>query len=119
MADNPTFVYAAPYDRANDADVDYKPTRHGAWTGIGVGAMVGTLFPSSTIAGAVLGGTAGGVIGQLRKGMSRGELKDDFPSPAAPGSRLGSHHPIGRAGRSGQRRVRHPVARRAPEGGRS
>ena len=38
MADNPTFAYAAPYDRANDANVDYKPTRHGAWTGIGVGA---------------------------------------------------------------------------------
>lgn len=30
MADNPTFAYAAPYDRANDANVDYMPTRHGA-----------------------------------------------------------------------------------------
>ncbi len=53
-----------------------KPTQHGAWTGIGVGALVGILFPPSIIAGAVVGGTAGGVIGHLRKGMSRGELKD-------------------------------------------
>ncbi len=53
-----------------------KPTQHGAWAGIGVGALVGILFPPSIIVGAVVGGTAGGVIGHLRKGMSRGELKE-------------------------------------------
>jgi len=53
-----------------------KPTQHGAWTGIGVGALVGVLFPPSVLAGAVVGGTAGGLIGHLRKGMPRGELKD-------------------------------------------
>ena len=53
-----------------------KPTQHGAWTGIGVGALVGILFPPSILVGAVVGGTAGGLIGHLRKGMSRGELKD-------------------------------------------
>ena len=42
----------------------------------GVGALVGILSPPSIIAGTVVGGTAGGLIGHLRKGMSRGELKD-------------------------------------------
>ncbi len=53
-----------------------KPTQHGAWTGIAVGAVVGVLFPPSIIAGAAVGGVAGGVIGHVRKGMSRGDAKD-------------------------------------------
>jgi uncharacterized membrane protein len=53
-----------------------KPTQHGAWTGIGVGAVVGILFPPSIIGSAIVGGTAGGVIGHLWRGMSRGDLKD-------------------------------------------
>lgn len=53
-----------------------KPTQHGAWTGIGVGALVGILFPPSIIGAAVVGGAAGGVAGHLWGGMSRGDLKD-------------------------------------------
>lgn len=53
-----------------------KPTQHGAWTGIGVGALVGILFPPSIIGSAIVGGTAGGVVGHLWRGMSRGDLKD-------------------------------------------
>ena len=53
-----------------------KPTQHGAWTGIGVGAVVGILFPPSIIGSAIVGGTAGGVLGHLWRGMSRGDLKD-------------------------------------------
>jgi uncharacterized membrane protein len=53
-----------------------KPTQHGAWTGIAVGAVAGILFPPSIIAGAIVGGAAGGVIGHLWRGMSRGDLKD-------------------------------------------
>jgi uncharacterized membrane protein len=53
-----------------------KPTQHGAWTGIGVGAVIGILFPPSIIGTAIVGGAAGGVIGHLWKGMSRGDLKD-------------------------------------------
>jgi uncharacterized membrane protein len=52
-----------------------KPTRHGAWTGIGIGA-VGILFPPSIIGSAIVAGAAGGVVGHLWKGMSRGDLKD-------------------------------------------
>jgi uncharacterized membrane protein len=53
-----------------------KPTQHGAWTGIAVGAIAGVLFPPSIIGGAVVAGGAGGVIGHLWRGMSRGDLKE-------------------------------------------
>jgi uncharacterized membrane protein len=53
-----------------------KPTQHGAWTGIGVGALVGILFPPSIIGSAIVAGTAGGVIGHLRGGMSRKDVKE-------------------------------------------
>ncbi len=109
MADKPVFLYAAIYDRTEDAEADYeavfglhaagaigtfdaavvekqdgkvhvhkteKPTQHGAWTGIAVGAIAGILFPPSILAGAIVGGGAGGVIGHLWRGMSRSDLKD-------------------------------------------
>ena len=53
-----------------------KPTQHGAWTGIGVGAVVGLLFPPSIIGAAAVGGLAGGVIGHLARGMNRGDMKE-------------------------------------------
>ena len=53
-----------------------KPTQHGAWTGAGVGALVGLLFPPALIGSAVVGATAGGLVGHLRGGISRGDLKE-------------------------------------------
>jgi uncharacterized membrane protein len=53
-----------------------KPTQHGAWGGIAVGALVGVLFPPSVLGAAAVGGVAGGVGGHLRKGMSRGDAKE-------------------------------------------
>jgi uncharacterized membrane protein len=53
-----------------------KPTQHGAWTGIAVGAVVGILFPPSVIGSAAVGGLAGGVIGHLAHGMSRGDMHE-------------------------------------------
>jgi uncharacterized membrane protein len=53
-----------------------KPTQHGAWTGAGVGALVGILFPPAIIGSAVVGAGAGGLIGHLRGGVSRDDLKD-------------------------------------------
>jgi uncharacterized membrane protein len=53
-----------------------RPTQHGAWTGIAVGALAGILFPPSIIGTAIAGGVAGGVIGHLWKGMSRSDLKE-------------------------------------------
>jgi uncharacterized membrane protein len=53
-----------------------KPTQHGAWTGIGVGAVLGILFPPSILGSAVVAGTAGGLIGHFWRGMSRGDTKE-------------------------------------------
>ena len=38
--------------------------------------MVGLLFPPALIGSAIVGATAGGLIGHLRGGVSRGDLKD-------------------------------------------
>jgi uncharacterized membrane protein len=53
-----------------------KPTEHGAWTGVAVGALVGILFPPSIIAAGVIGGVTGGMIGHFWRGMSRADVKD-------------------------------------------
>jgi uncharacterized membrane protein len=53
-----------------------KPTQHGAWSGLAIGALLGILFPPGIIVGGAVGAAAGGVIGHLWGGMSRGDLKD-------------------------------------------
>jgi uncharacterized membrane protein len=53
-----------------------KPTQHGAWTGAGVGALVGLVFPPALLGSAIVGAGAGGLVGHLRGGISRGDLKE-------------------------------------------
>jgi uncharacterized membrane protein len=59
-----------------------KPTQHGAWGGVLVGALVGVLFPPAVVGVATVGGAAaiGGVVGGLgghfSEGMSRGDAKE-------------------------------------------
>ncbi|MGO9489819.1 MAG: DUF1269 domain-containing protein [Solirubrobacteraceae bacterium] len=53
-----------------------KPTQHGAWGGIAVGAVLGVIFPPSVLASAAVGGLVGGVGGHLKKGISRGDAKE-------------------------------------------
>jgi uncharacterized membrane protein len=53
-----------------------KPTQHGAWGGIAVGAAIGVIFPPSVLGSAVVGGLVGGVGGHLRKGISRDDAKE-------------------------------------------
>ena len=57
-------------------DKDETSTRHGAWGGAAVGALVGIIFPPSLIVGAAVGATVGGVSGHLWKGMSRSDVKE-------------------------------------------
>lgn len=52
------------------------PTRHGAWTGAAVGAVIGVLFPPSIIGAGVVGAGAGGLVGHLWHGMSRSDMKE-------------------------------------------
>ena len=53
-----------------------KPTQHGAWTGAAVGALVGIIFPPAIIASTVVGAAAGGGIGHVFGGVSRGDAKE-------------------------------------------
>jgi uncharacterized membrane protein len=59
-----------------------KPTQHGAWGGVLVGALVGVLFPPAMVGVATVGGAAaiGGVVGGLgghfSEGISRGDAKE-------------------------------------------
>jgi uncharacterized membrane protein len=84
-----------------------KPTQHGTWGGLAVGALVGVLFPPSVIGAAVVGGAVGGVGGHLRKGMSRGD---------AVAESLDRGHAVGGSNASaGARRA--DEGRRTPAGG--
>ena len=51
---------------------DEMPTRHGAWGGAGVGAVIGILFPPSIIGTAAVGG----VGAHLWRGLSRSDVKE-------------------------------------------
>src|SRR5271165_3185961 len=59
-----------------------KPTQHGAWGGVLVGALVGVLFPPAMVGVVTVGGAAaiGGLIGalggDLSEGMSRSDAKE-------------------------------------------
>ncbi len=41
-----------------------------------MGAVAGILFPVSLIGSAIVGGVAGGLLGHLWRGMSRGDMKE-------------------------------------------
>ncbi len=55
---------------------DEMATRHGAWGGAAVGAVVGILFPPAIIATAAVGAAVGGIGGHLWRGMSRADVKE-------------------------------------------
>lgn len=55
---------------------DEMATRHGAWGGAAVGAVVGILFPPAIIGSAIVGAAVGGVGGHLWRGMSRSDVKE-------------------------------------------
>jgi uncharacterized membrane protein len=53
-----------------------KPTQHGGWAGLAVGAAVGVIFPPSLLVSGLAGAGAGALIGHLEGGMSRSDLKE-------------------------------------------
>jgi len=52
-----------------------KPTQHGGWAGLGIGALIGLFWPSILIGGLV-GAGVGAFLGHLEGGISREDLKD-------------------------------------------
>ena len=53
-----------------------KPTQHGGWAGLAVGAAISVIFPPSILVSGLVGAGAGALIGHLHGGMSRSDLKE-------------------------------------------
>jgi len=53
-----------------------KPTQHGGWAGLAVGAALGLIFPPSVLVSGLVGAGAGALIGHLEGGMSRSDLRE-------------------------------------------
>ncbi len=49
--------------------------RHGYWGGIAVGSVVGILFPPSVLVTATVGEGAGALVGHMRTGISKKDVK--------------------------------------------
>lgn len=85
VSQNDTFIIDAAIvvERGDDgklhavATTDHS-TRDGIGWGAVAGAVVGVLFPPSILAGVVVGGLAGGVIGKLRNLHHNHEIEDDL-----------------------------------------
>ena len=57
-------------------DKTEKPTQHGGWAGLAVGAAIGLIFPPSILVSGLAGAGAGALIGHLRGGMSNSDLRE-------------------------------------------
>ena len=57
-------------------DKTEKPTQHGGWAGMAVGAAMGLIFPPGILVGGLLGAGAGALIGHLEGGMSREDIRE-------------------------------------------
>jgi uncharacterized membrane protein len=53
-----------------------KDTVHGMWTGLGVGALAGLLFPPAMLGTALVGGVAGGLAGKARESLSKADAEE-------------------------------------------
>ncbi len=53
-----------------------KPTQHGGWAGLAVGAAIGLIFPPGVLVTGLMGAGAGALIGHLEGGMSRSDVKE-------------------------------------------
>src|ERR687896_2715478 len=53
-----------------------KPTQHGGWAGMAVGAAMGLIFPPGILVGGLLGAGPGALIGHLEGGMSRSDVRE-------------------------------------------
>lgn len=71
---------AAVVTRAADGVVTVverkKDTARGAWTGLGIGALTGLLFPPAILGAALVGGAAGGLVGKARESLSKADAEE-------------------------------------------
>jgi uncharacterized membrane protein len=67
-------------------DVGVHTTGVGATAGVLIGGLFGLIFPPTILAGAIVGGASGGVIGKLKHRHDRSELADEVEKTLEPGT---------------------------------
>ena len=55
--------------------VSDEASRKWLWAGLGVGALIGLIFPPSILATSAIGALSGAVIGKFRDGIAQGDLE--------------------------------------------
>jgi uncharacterized membrane protein len=53
-----------------------KPTQHGGWGGLAVGAAIGVIFPPAILGTALAGAAVGAIGGHISGGLPHGDLKE-------------------------------------------
>jgi uncharacterized membrane protein len=92
LADDDTIKIEAILLASRDADgkIHVKDNDHsgrkGAGWGAAIGLVAGAIFPPSLLAGAVVGGLAGGGIGSLVSAANRSDIKADLEDEMPPDS---------------------------------
>jgi uncharacterized membrane protein len=67
-------------------EVGVHTTGVGATAGVLVGGLLGLIFPPTLLAGAIVGGATGGVIGKLKHRHDRSEMKEQIEETLPPGT---------------------------------
>ena len=68
-------VWMNDKDKLEIDSVSDEASRKWLWAGLGVGALIGIIFPPSILATSAIGALAGAVIGKFRDGLPHDELK--------------------------------------------
>src|SRR5918998_5451918 len=55
--------------------VSDEASRKWLWAGLGIGALIGLIFPPSILATSAIGALSGAVIGKFRDGIAQGDLE--------------------------------------------
>src|SRR5918997_1213667 len=55
--------------------VSDEASRKWLWTGLGVGALIGLIFPPSILAASAIGALGGAIIGKFRDGIAQDDLE--------------------------------------------
>jgi len=56
--------------------VSDEASRKWLWAGLGIGALIGLIFPPSILASSAIGALSGAVIGKFRDGIAQNDLED-------------------------------------------
>jgi uncharacterized membrane protein len=63
-------------DKVDIVDKIEKPTEHGGWAGLAVGALLGLIYPPAMLATALVGAGTGALVGHLEGGIPRSDLDE-------------------------------------------